>query len=246
MPHVGDIVPSEIAKHMTVQGHTTPDADFFIDRLYEFAHEWGASVLKANLSRYVVDLNRPPNNSNLYPGGFSTDLCPTTCFAGQPLYAKGWEPNAEEIEIRLERYWKPYHVALSRELQRIHAKFGIAVLWDAHSIKSYVPALFEGILPEYNLGTNDNHSCKLNIESSFHHVFRDENISSFVFNGRFKGGYITRHYGNPNQGVHALQLELAQRIYMDESTNTYMEVPAKRTSHVISRMMDALIRLAQA
>lgn len=245
MPHGGAIIPDDISRHMTAEGRATPDADFFIDRLYRFAQGWGASTLRANFSRYVIDLNRPPNNSNLYPGQFSTDLCPTVCFAGQPLYTKGCEPSVEQIQIRLKKFWKPYHDAVSRELKWLHDRYGIAILWDAHSIKSNVPSLFKGILPEYNLGTNDNHSCALAFESYFHQIFREENISSYVFNGRFKGGFITRHYGRPNKGIHALQLELAQRIYMNEDTNTYTETSAKRTCRVISRMLDALIGLAR-
>ena len=244
IPHAGRTVPADIAKTMTETGRATPDTDFFVDRLYSFAHGLGASVLAANFSRYVVDLNRPPDDASLYPGQFTTGLCPAVSFDGKAIYLEGQAPDAAAVKKRIAAYWKPYHEKITEELGRIRARFGYALLWDAHSVKSRVPSLFAGTLPDFNFGTNGGASCGLAIEPAFRAVLAKNDAASYVFNGRFKGGYITRHYGRPEQGVHAIQLELAQATYMDEAANRYDDAKAARTGAVIAELMDALRKLA--
>lgn len=242
IPHAGRAIPGGIAKAMTGEGIATPDTDFFVDRLYGFAEGLGASVLAANFSRYVVDLNRPPDDASLYPGRFTTGLCPAVSFDGKALYQKGQEPDAEAVQKRVEAYWKPYHAKLDAELAGIRARFGYALLWDAHSIKSRVPSLFEGRLPDYNIGTNGGASCGLEIEAPFRKLLAGRTAA---FNGRFKGGYITRRYGRPGEGIHAVQLELVQDAYMNEAENTFDADKAKATGQVIRRLLEALLELAK-
>jgi len=244
IPHAGRDIPRAIAETMTGEGRAQPDTDFFVDRLYSFAEKRGASVLAANYSRTVVDLNRPPDDASLYPGRFSTGLCPSVSFAGKALYREGKAPGAPAVRDRVGVFWKPYHEKITAELNRIRSSHGYALLWDAHSIKARVPALFEGRLPDYNFGTNGGASCGLAVEQPFRRVLERHGIASFVFNGRFTGGFITRQYGDPKQGVHALQLELVQATYMNEANNRYDEAKAGRTGAVIAALMDAWLALA--
>jgi N-formylglutamate deformylase len=217
MPHVGIELPTDISNQMTATSHALDDTDWHIETIYRFAIKCGASYLQPTYSRYVVDLNRPADGSNLYPGQNTTGLCPLTTFDGEPLYQAGCEPSAEEIEHRLSLYWQPYHDALAAELARIKAIHGYALLWDAHSIRSKIPRLFEAQLPVFNFGCADGASCDAGIAHALLATAkRLQPDWPAVLNGRFKGGYITRHYGNPTERVHAMQLELAQRSYMEE------------------------------
>jgi N-formylglutamate deformylase len=213
MPHTGTYVPEPLLACMTDEAKRLPDTDWHLERLYDFLDELGASVLVATHSRYVVDLNRPPDNANLYPGQDTTPLVPLDTFHKQPLYRRGEEPEAGEIGERVATYWKPYHAQLSRELQRLKKQHGHALLWDAHSIFSVVPRFFSGKLRDLNLGTAGGRSCGAGIGEGLM-----EKVSGYgaVLNGRFKGGYITRTYGDPANGVHAVQLELSEATYMDE------------------------------
>ena len=213
-PHSGTHLPPDIAARLTDAALAVPDTDWHVPRLYEFLDKMRASRLEATHSRYVVDLNRPPNDEALYPGQKKTGLVPTDTFAGEPLYRAGQEPQDNEIPPR-RSFWQPYHDALAAELARLKAIHGSVILWDAHSIASEVPSLFEGRLPDFNLGTFDNKSCDADIAAQVNAVAQHCGFTS-VLNGRFKGGYITRHYGNPKKGVNAIQLEMAQTIYMDE------------------------------
>ena len=214
MPHTGTHVPEPLLSRMTDEAKRLPDTDWHLERLYDFLDELGASVLVATHSRYVVDLNRPPDNANLYPGQDTTPLVPLDTFHKQPLYHRGQEPGATEIVERVATYWKPYHSRLSAELQALKKQHGYALLWDAHSIFSVVPRFFSGTLRDLNLGTADGHSCGAGIGEG---LMGKVSGYSAVLNGRFKGGYITRTYGDPASGVHAVQLELSEATYLNES-----------------------------
>lgn len=222
MPHLGTHLPEDLAARMTPEARRLRDTDWHMDHLYGFAADMGASVLKAQVSRYVIDLNRPPSGESLYPGQTTTGLCPTETFRGEALYPPGQQPDAAEIARRREVYWQPYHTALAAELARVRQHHGQVLLWDAHSIASVLPRLFEGKLPDLNFGTASGASCAQNVIESVVAQANEKGKKkeapwSQVVNGRFKGGYITRHYGQPAQGVHAIQLELCQCLYMNES-----------------------------
>ena len=215
IPHVGTHIPKELQDVYSEAALDRADTDWHLDRLYAFAHQFGASVLRATHSRSVIDLNRPPDDQSLYPGRITTGLCPTETFRGEALYQPGRAPDAAETARRLALYWQPYHDTLAAELERLKSLHGQALLWDAHSIASQLPRLFEGKLPDLNLGTADGASCAAEVLAPVAAIAQGSGFSAVV-NGRFKGGHITRRYGNPSQGVHAIQLELCQSLYMDE------------------------------
>lgn len=219
MPHAGLHIPSDIAAGMTAAALDVADTDWHLPQLYNFLEELGASILTATHSRYVIDLNRPKDDVNLYPGQDTTGLCPVDTFHKEPLYQTGKSPDEAEIQRRITQYWQPYHSQLEQELQRIRAEHGVAMLWDAHSIASVVPRFFEGRLPDLNLGTASGTSCapKLAQKLQLAAALAIDTGYSHILNGRFKGGYITRHYGKPAQQIHAIQLELAQITYMEET-----------------------------
>ncbi len=244
VPHDGRQVPLDIAAGMTKIGRAIPDTDWNVNRLYTFAGELGASVLAANYSRYVVDLNRSASDEALYAGQVSTGLCPAASFAGEPLYLPGKQPDEHEKQARIKAYWRPYHEKLSATLADIKARFGYALLWDAHSIPGELPLLFPGRLPDLNIGTNGGKSCKGEMEAAVA-VAAEASSYSSVLNGRFKGGYITRQYGQPDQDVHAVQLELAQRCYMDEIYLRYDEATATKLGETIRSMLQAFMTSAK-
>jgi N-formylglutamate deformylase len=217
MPHVGTDIPDDVAARLMPCAAARADTDWHLAQLYGFVEEMGASVLSARWSRYLIDLNRPPENTNLYPGQDTTGLCPVDTFGRERLYREGMEPGEAEVSRRLERYWRPYHDQLRAELDRLLALHGRVVLWDAHSIASQVPRFFEGRLPDLNFGTADGKSCSLQLEGAMIKLTQAQDHYSFIFNGRFKGGHITRFYGNPAGGVHAIQLEMCQCLYMNEA-----------------------------
>jgi N-formylglutamate deformylase len=217
MPHAGTDIPDDVATTLMPCAEARADTDWHLPELYGFLDEMGASTLSARWSRYLIDLNRPPENTNLYPGQDTTGLCPVDTFGRERLYREGMEPDEAEVKRRLEQYWRPYHAQLRAELERLLAEHGRVVLWDAHSIASQVPRFFDGRLPDLNFGTVDGKSCSQGLEGAMIKLVDSQDQFSFVFNGRFKGGHITRHYGNPAGGVHAIQLEMAQCLYMDEA-----------------------------
>lgn len=237
LPHDGSEIPGALASRMTPSGRTAPDTDWFVSRLYDFAYELGASVLVPKWSRYVVDLNRPADDVSLYPGQNSTGLCPSVQFSGKPLYLPGQEPSDEEIAARVQQYWLPYHEALRAELARLRDAHGAVLLWEGHSIRSRVPFLFEGRLPDINLGTAAGASCKPETQARLERILQSQSQFSWVSNGRFKGGYITRHYGRPLDGVEAIQLELAQCNYMDEDAMTYDPACADRIRPLLRSLL---------
>jgi N-formylglutamate amidohydrolase len=228
---------------MTEQGLEIPDTDWHIAELYDFAGELGASLLVAQYSRYVVDLNRPPDDGSLYEGQVATGLCPQYTFAGAPLYRNDAPLAAAEIADRAERYWHPYHERMALALDELRARHGCALLWDAHSIPSRVPRLFAGELPVLNIGNFDGRSCDAAVANELYRLATASPYSA-VLNGRFKGGYITRHYGDPANGVQAVQLELAQRAYMDEATLEFGAVPADRLRDTLRMLLSAYVHVA--
>jgi N-formylglutamate deformylase len=213
MPHTGTYIPEWLAPRLSAAARALPDTDWHLDRLYDFLGELGASVLVATHSRYVVDLNRPPDNANLYPGQDTTGVVPLDTFHREPLYLPGFPPSDEEVRQRIETYWQPYHQRLQQALAETKAKHGYALLWDAHSIFSELPRFFKGKLTDFNLGTTDGKSCAPGTGEALAKAVEGYSV---VLNGRFKGGYITRRYGDPANGVHAVQLELSEATYMDE------------------------------
>jgi len=213
IPHAGIAIPGDLADAYVSIESAQADADFYVDRLYAFAHDLGATVISTSISRSVIDVNRDPSGASLYPGMTTTELCPTARFNGAPLYREGCAPDAEEVAQRRARYFDPYHAALAAEVARLAALHPRVVLYDAHSILSRVPRLFEGELPQFNVGTFDARSCARTLTE---HVVAACAEGSSVVDGRFKGGWITRHYGAPANGVHAIQMELAMRCYLDE------------------------------
>lgn len=215
IPHMGTFLPADIKDRMTDTALRLPDTDWHVDQLYWFAVEMGASLLMPTHSRYVVDLNRPQDDADLYPGQVKTGLCPLYTFSGEKLYKEGEEPDEMEQINRVAAYWVPYHEALQAELARLKEEFGYALLYDAHSICSHVPMLFEGRLPDLNLGSARGASCAPDMAAAALKAASNSDFSP-VLNGRFIGGYITRHYGQPQNHVHALQMELTWINYMDE------------------------------
>ncbi|HEU0153394.1 MAG TPA: N-formylglutamate deformylase [Arenimonas sp.] len=238
LPHDGTALPDGLAARMTPAARAVPDTDWFVSRLYAFARALGASVLVPRFSRYVVDLNRPPDDVSLYPGQNTTGLCPAVRFDGEPVYLPGQAPSPDEVRARVDTYWRPYHAALAEELARLRARHGGVLLWEGHSIRGTVPFLFEGRLPDLNLGTAAGASCSPARQARLEAVLAAQQDYRWVVNGRFKGGYITRHYGQPSQGVDAVQLELAQSTYMDEDAVRYDEARAAK----LQVLLDALLR----
>jgi N-formylglutamate deformylase len=237
-PHVGTDIPADIAAGMTDHGRAVADTDWHVEKLYAFARERGVGWIEPTLSRYVVDLNRPPDDAALYPGQVSTGLCPAATFDGHPLYV-GAAPDAEEIARRRERYWQPYHQGLRGLLDATVARHGYAVLLDAHSIASEVPRLFEGRLPDLNVGTNDARSCGAGLGEAVYAAAAAGPFSA-VLNGRFKGGHITRHYGTTLGPVHAVQLEIGQLTYLDPGSTTWSTQRAAALVRVLEGIVDVL------
>ena len=216
-PHVGTLIPPEAQARYTARALEVEDTDWFLDRLYDFAGELGATLIVPQHSRYFIDLNRPSENTPMYAGQNNTELCPTRHFTGDVIYRDGQAPDEAEIQRRVATHWRPYHDALQAQLARLRSAHGHAVLFDAHSIKSELPWLFEGSLPHMNLGTVGGGSCAATLRDALAGVFGAQADFSHVVDGRFKGGHITRRFGQPQHGIHAVQLEMCWRAYMDES-----------------------------
>lgn len=215
VPHAGTTIPADILPSLRDEVIAISDADFFVDRLYDFVAPLDVTFVTTAISRTVIDVNRDPAGVSLYPGQTTTGLCPLERFDGTPLYREGQDPDDAEIDRRRRRYFNPYHAALHTEIDRLRARHPAIVLYDAHSIKSHVPRLFAGALPQFNIGSFDGRSCADALTAAVEAACGD----STVVNGRFKGGWITRHYGAPHRGVHAIQMELAMRGYLDEAAD---------------------------
>jgi N-formylglutamate deformylase len=242
IPHAGTRIPVDIASAMTPIAREVDDTDWHLERLYEFAEAMGASILVPANSRYVIDLNRPPDGANLYPGRDTTGLCPVDTFDSEPLYPEGGTPTDAQIAARREKYWRPYHDALAGELARLKAGHGRALLWEAHSIRSYVPRFFDGKLFDFNFGTAGGESAVAGLAEKLEAMVVEQGDYTAVANGRFKGGYITRHYGKPQDGIHAVQLELSQITYMEETRPyRYDEARAARVTPLMRDLVQCAL-----
>ena len=241
VPHDGRNLPDDIATTMTAAGRAIPDTDWHVAKLYEFSQGLGAAVIKADYSRYVVDVNRPADDTSLYAGQIATGLCPQQTFDGQQIYTGA---TFIDVESRVKKFWRPYHEKIAETLSGFRQSHGYALLWDAHSIASHVPRLFDGELSILNLGTWDGRSCDAGIASDVISIAENSSFDTVV-NARFQGGYITRHYGQPAKNVHAIQLELAQRAYMDEATRNYNDAKASKLRDTLERMLSAFVKSAK-
>lgn len=250
MPHTGTEIPPQTESNLVSPWLARKDADWHIDKLYDFAH--GATLIRTAISRSVIDANRDPSGKSLYPGQATTELCPTTSFDGEPLYEEGRAPAAEDIAARRARYFDPYHAAIAAEIARLREKHRRVVLFDAHSIRSRIPRLFGGELPNFNIGTNNGATCDARLTEAIEAACAASDFSHVV-NGRFKGGWTARHYGKPQSGIHAIQLELACRGYMDEPEEPspqnwptpYNEARATKMRAVLQRVLAACIAFAR-
>lgn len=246
MPHAGTHIPDAMAQRMTDAARRIPDTDWHMELLYDFLDEIGASLIVATHSRYVIDLNRPRDNANLYPGQDTTGLCPIDTFHKEPVYLPGQAPGEGEIAERAELYWVPYHAKLTEELARMRAQHGVAMLWDAHSIASVLPRFFDGRLTDLNLGTANGASCAPELGAQLGVIAKAAAGYTSALNGRFKGGHITRHFGHPEDGVHAVQLELAQVTYMNEDYPYGFDASrAAQLRPTLRAFLDAMLRYAE-
>ncbi len=245
VPHAGTFVPDDIKARFNDTGLKLADTDWHVDRLYSDLLP-GATMVKANFHRYVIDANRDPEGVSLYPGQNTTTLCPTTDFDGRPIYQSGMEPETGEIEARRLAWHAPYHAALQAEMERVRAKHGVAILYDCHSIRSVVPFLFEGTLPDFNTGTNNGTTCTSAIEAAVVACTQAAEGYTSILNGRFKGGWTTRHYGRPAEGFHAIQMELAQKTHLatEDTPFAYDEAKADRLRAHLKDILSALENLA--
>jgi formiminoglutamase len=228
-PHTGTYVPAPILERLNRTGREIADTDWHIHRLYDGLLP-DATTVRATFNRYVIDANRDPANVSLYPGQNTTDLIPSTDFDGLPIWMEGQEPDAGDIAARVREFHAPYHDALRAEIRRVKAIHGIAVLYDCHSIRSRIPFLFPGTLPDFNIGTNSGLSCDSRIEAAAQAVASRAEGYTYVLNGRFRGGWTTRHHSSPQEGVHTIQMELAQSTHLERESApfTYDEGKAER------------------
>ena len=242
LPHVGTAIPEALKPMYVERALAVEDTDWHLEPLYAFARDLGAGLVVPRHSRYVIDLNRPPENTPMYAGANNTELCPTRFFTGEPLYHRPFADESDEIARRRESYWRPYHEALDTELARLRQEYGHAILWDGHSIKSELPWLFEGRLPDLNLGTAGSTSCAPSLRQALMGVLARQDSFSHVTDGRFKGGHITRHYGRPMQGIHAVQLEMCWSCYMAEAPPYRIDpVRAARLQPVLRSLLQAAL-----
>ncbi|WP_337268349.1 N-formylglutamate deformylase [Oryzifoliimicrobium ureilyticus] len=250
LPHTGTFVPEEIAQRLNENGRLLADTDWHIHELYDGLLN-DATTVRATFHRYVIDANRDPSGASLYPGQNTTGLVPTTDFDGAPIWKTGEEPTETDIAHRLQEFHRPYHEALLRELERVKAIHGVAILYDCHSIRSKIPFLFEGVLPDFNIGTDMGKTCDPSIEQIAVNVTCDAAGFTSVLNGRFKGGWTTRHYGQPQQQVHAIQMELAQSTHLETEAPPFAYDKSKadrlrfHLKEILTRMEDAAHSLKQ-
>ncbi|MGA0616576.1 N-formylglutamate deformylase [Paracoccus sp. KR1-242] len=242
LPHTGTWLPEDVRARLNPRGQVLADTDWHIERLYDGLLP-GVTTVRASFHRYVIDANRGPDDASLYPGQNTTGLVPVTDFDGDPIWTE--EPTAEEIADRKARFHAPYHAALDAQIQRVRARHGVAILYDCHSIRSHIPFLFEGTLPDFNIGTNSGAACDPRIEKSVFDTCAATG-RTHVLNGRFKGGWTTRHYGQPGTGVHAIQMELAQSSHLATETPpfAYDEAKAEVLRVTLKAVLERLAALA--
>jgi N-formylglutamate deformylase len=241
VPHAGTELPSNIAARLTPHAKSLPDTDWHVEKLYDFATDLSATLIRADVSRYAIDLNRPPEDESLYPGQATTGLCPPIEFDGTPIYQNGKEVPLEEVARRRKIYWQPYHDRLAAEIARVKQRHGYALLYDCHSIASRVPRLFPGTLPDLNLGTVNGTSCAGVLQAKIAGIMHKSGFSQIV-NGRFIGGYITRHYGKPSENVHAVQMEKGQDCHlMNDGSNRLDPDKAAKLKTVLRQIAEAML-----
>jgi N-formylglutamate deformylase len=242
LPHVGTEIPDALRDAYVPRALELEDTDWHLEQLYGFVRELGAGLIVPRHSRYVVDLNRPPENAPMYSGANNTELCPTRFFTGDPLYREGQAPDDAQVQRRVQTYWRPYHDALEQELARLQARHGHAILFDGHSIKSELPWLFDGRLPDLNLGTASGASCASSLRAALAQVVQTQPQFTRAVDGRFKGGHITRWFGRPASGRHAVQLEMCWSTYMREQP-PYQVEPARaaRLTPVLRALVQTML-----
>ena len=245
LPHTGTWLPPEVAARLNQTGRALADTDWHVHELYAGLLP-SATTVRASFHRYLIDANRSPDGASLYPELNTTGLCPVTDFDGRPIWREGAAPRADEVAARTAAFHARYHAALAAEIARLKARHGAAILYDCHSIRSEIPFLFDGVLPDFNIGTNDGASCAPVVEASVLHQVRVAGSGhTYVANGRFKGGWTTRHYGRPEDGVHAIQMELAQSTYMEERPPwTLLPERAERLREALRAILENLEALA--
>lgn len=244
LPHTGTWMPPAVLERLNDTGRLLADTDWSIDRLYAGLLP-GVTTVRATFHRYLIDANRGPDDASLYPGRNTTGLCPLTDFEGTPIWREGEEPGADEVAERLAGFHAPYHAALADEIARVRAAHGVAILFDCHSIRSEIPFLFEGTLPDFNIGTSHGTTCAPVVEAAVLAICRAADGYTYVDNGRFTGGWTTRHYGRPDEGVHALQMELAQSTYIEEAPPwTWLPERADRMREHLAAILANLEELA--
>ncbi len=244
LPHTGTYVPKDILDRLNSRGRELADTDWNIDRLYDGLLT-GATTVRATFHRYVIDANRSPSQQSLYPGQNTTGLVPETDFDGNAIWAKGQAPTPQDIAQRCAEFHTPYHVALKRQMLRVQKKHGVAILYDCHSIRGDIPYLFEGTLPDLNIGTNGGTTCDHRIQAAVLRHCTGAKGHSWVLNGRFKGGWTTRHYGQPASGWHAVQMEIAQSAYMTEHAPwTYLQQRAEQVREILGPLLNDVAELA--
>jgi formiminoglutamase len=246
-PHTGTYVPPDIWERLNEEGHRLRDTDWYIHRLYA-GLLLNATTVRATFHRYVIDANRDPTGASLYPGQTTTGLIPTTDFDNQPIWRAGMEPDEAETARRVAEFHAPYHAALAAEIERVKAIHGVAVLYDCHSIRPVIPYLFEGVLPDFNIGTDNGRTCAPAIESATAEICSQAAGYTSILNGRFRGGWTTRHYGRPEKGVHAIQMELTQSTHLTEAPThfDYEPTEAARLRPYLSNILHKIEDIALA
>jgi len=246
-PHGGTWLPDPLVARLNANGRALADTDWHIGRLYDGLLP-GVTVVRATVHRYAIDANRDPAGASLYPGQNTTGLCPLSDFDGRPIWRAGQEPSADEVAARRAAFHAPYHAALAAEIERVRTRHGVAVLYDCHSIRSVIPFLFPGTLPVFSIGTNDGATCASAVTSAVVKNCCNAEGYDYILNGRFKGGWTTRHYGQPETGVHAIQMELAQRAYLAAEAAPWDHDPARADPlrAILARILGDLDALARS
>lgn len=247
LPHGGTYVPDALMARLNDRGRRLSDTDWHIAQLYQGLLA-DVTIVEATFHRYVIDANRDPAGASLYPGANTTTLCPTTDFDGLDIWSEGQEPTLDEIAARRAQFHAPYHAALAAEVERLKARHGVAIVFDCHSIRSTIPFLFPGLLPVFSIGTNDGQTCAPQVSDAVSVPCLAATPFDTVLNGRFKGGWTTRHYGQPGTGIHAIQMELAQRAYLAAEAVPWTYAPriAAPLRAVLGQILQSLDTLARS